>query len=105
MITRIWHGRTSPDNSEWYLQFLLNEGTREYLETPGNLSVKVLQSKAADCCHFWTVTEWPDLNSIKAFAGEDYEKAVYYPEDEGMLLEFEEKVIHAETFTIKNYSS
>jgi heme-degrading monooxygenase HmoA len=101
MITRIWHGRTSLDNSEWYLQFLLNEGTREYLETPGNLSVKVLQSKATDCCHFWTVTEWTDLNSIKAFAGEDYEKAVYYPEDEGMLLEFEEKVIHAGTFTIK----
>ena len=45
-----------------------------------------------------TVTGWDNLESIKAFAGEDYEKAVYYPEDKKYLLEFEEKVIHCETF-------
>jgi hypothetical protein len=38
-----------------------------------------------------------DIESIKGFAG-DYEKAKYYPEDEGILLEFEEKVIHCETY-------
>ena len=101
MITRIWHGRTSLDNRESYLQFLLGEGTREYLQTAGNLSVKVLREIKDDCCHFWTVTEWVDIKSIKSFAGEDCEKAVYYPEDEGVLLEFEEKVIHAETFQVK----
>jgi hypothetical protein len=38
--------------------------------------------------------------SIKSFAGEDYEKAVYYPGDNGILLEFEEKVNHHETIII-----
>ncbi|HEY2348853.1 MAG TPA: antibiotic biosynthesis monooxygenase [Puia sp.] len=100
MITRIWHGRTSLENCDLYLRFLSDKGTKEYLQTPGNLSVKVWRQKAEDCCHFWTVTEWKDIDSVKAFAGEDYEKAVYYPEDEGVLLEFEEQVIHTETYII-----
>lgn len=41
MITRIWHGRTSLENADHYLQFLLHEGTKEYLQAKGNLSVKV----------------------------------------------------------------
>jgi len=40
-----------------------------------------------------------DLESIQKFAGNDYEKAKYYPEDEKYLLEFEEKVNHYETYT------
>ena len=80
MITRIWHGKTSPENAENYLQFLLNDGTKEYWQTKGILSVKIWARKEEDCCHFWTVTEWTDIKSIKRFAGEDYEKAKYYPE-------------------------
>jgi heme-degrading monooxygenase HmoA len=100
MITRTWHGRTSLQNADNYLYFLLHEGTKEYLQTAGNLSVKVWQHKERDCCHFWTVTEWRDIESIKSFAGEDYEKAKYYPQDEGILLEFEEKVNHYETYSV-----
>lgn len=100
MITRTWHGRTSLENAEKYLQFLLTDGTKEYRQTPGNISVKVWQREADDCYHFYTVTEWENLASIKLFAGEDHEKAVYYPEDEGILLEFEEKVLHYESFDV-----
>jgi heme-degrading monooxygenase HmoA len=100
MMTRTWHGKTDIQNADIYLKFLLTEGTKEYRETPGNLSIRVWQSREKDVCHFWTVTEWKDLQAIKAFAGEDYEKAVYYPFDEGMLLEFEEHVKHYESFVI-----
>ena len=100
MITRTWHGRTCLENADDYLRFLLDEGTKEYLQTKGNLSVRVWQQKDQDCCHFWTVTEWEDIAAIKGFAGEDYEKAKYYPKDEGILLEFEEKVNHYEAFIV-----
>ena len=100
MITRTWHGKTHIKDAGTYLQFLLTEGTKEYRETPGNLSIRVWQRKEKDVCHFWTITEWKDLESIKAFAGEDYEKAVYYPFDQGMLLEFEERVKHYEAFVV-----
>jgi len=101
MITRIWHGRTSLQHADSYLDFLLNDGTREYRETQGNLSIKVWRRKEHDCCHFYTVTEWESLEAVKRFAGEDYEKAVYYPEDEGILLEFEEKVYHYDSYDVK----
>jgi len=100
MITRIWHGRTSVENADKYLVFVLHDGTKEYRETPGNLSVKVWRQIANDCCHFYTVTEWESIEAINAFAGEDYEKAVYYPEDESILLEFEEKVDHYESYDV-----
>lgn len=100
MITRTWHGKTHIKDADTYLQFLVTEGTKEYRETPGNLSIRVWQKKENEVCHFWTVTEWKDIESIKAFAGEDYEKAVYYPFDRGMLLEFEEKVNHYEAFVV-----
>ncbi|HVW62656.1 MAG TPA: hypothetical protein VHC48_21545 [Puia sp.] len=51
-----------------YLNFLLNDGTREYRETPGNISIKVWSRKEKDCCHF--------------------------------LLEFEEKVLHYESYDV-----
>lgn len=100
MITRTWHGKTRSRDADVYLKFLLTEGTKEYRATPGNLSVRVWRSKENDVCHFWTVTEWTDIASIRAFAGEDYQKAKYYPFDHGMLLEFEEHVQHYESFAL-----
>jgi heme-degrading monooxygenase HmoA len=101
MITRVWHGRTTVKQADSYLQFLLNNGTKEYRQTSGNISIKIWRKIEADCCHFYTVTEWKSLEAVKLFAGEDYEKAVYYPEDKGVLLEFEEKVRHYENYDVK----
>jgi hypothetical protein len=41
-----------------------------------------------------TLTFWKHTEAIKAFAGEDLEKAKYYPEDKNFLLEFEANVTH-----------
>ena len=101
IITRIWHGKTLPENADSYLNYVQETGIKDYLETPGNITAKILRRKEKDACHFWTITEWKDIESIKKFAGEDYEKARYYPEDRKYLLEFEETVIHCETFTGK----
>lgn len=95
-ITRVWHGKTSLKDGDAYLHFLLNKGTSEYRGIPGNKSVKIWSTRDKQEQHFFTVTEWRDLDSLKAFAGDDYTRARYYPEDEGMLLEFEEQVAHYE---------
>lgn len=98
MITRIWHGRTKAEHADIYLEYVKSTGIMDYKKTAGNLSVKILRRTEDQITHIWTVTEWTDLESIKKFAGENYEKARYYPEDSKYLLEFEEKVIHCETF-------
>src|SRR5688572_12227962 len=102
MITRIWHGRTTTENAQRYLDFLLEEGTTEYRQTDGNISAKVWRKTNQDACDFWTVTEWQNIESIKAFAGTDYQKAKYYPFDANMLLGFEEHVQHYETHNVSN---
>ena len=70
----------------------------DYRNIKGNLSAKILRRIDDNICHFLTVTEWDSYDSIKRFAGEDYEKARYYKEDELYLLEFEEQVKHFETY-------
>jgi heme-degrading monooxygenase HmoA len=98
LITRIWHGTTAAAHAEPYLRYLEASGLADYKNTPGNLGVQVLRRLDGDICHFWTVTRWSSYESIKQFAGPDYEKARYYPEDAQYLLEFEPVVLHCETF-------
>ncbi len=98
VITRIWHGKTKIEHSDEYVDFLIKSGVKDYKSIPGNLSVEVWRRKGKDVCHFWTVTKWDSYESIKQFAGEDRDKAKYYPEDKKYLLEFEETAIHTETF-------
>lgn len=100
-ITRIWHRRTKAAHADEYLRFLERSGVPDYLKTEGNISVRVLRRIDGDICHFWTVTEWDSIESIKKFAGEDFEKARYYEDDGRFLLEFKAKVIHCETFEYK----
>jgi len=98
IITRIWHGKTKIEFADEYLEFIKITGVKDYKSITGNLSVEIWRRKEKDICHFWTVTKWDSYESIKQFAGEDYEKAKYYPDDKKYLLEFEENVIHTEAF-------
>ena len=102
MITRIWHGRTKAKDAQSYLKFLLCEGTKDYRDIDENISINVWQKLEGDVCHFFTVTEWPDINAVKKFAGEDFQKARYYPQDKGILLEFEETVEHYNSYRVSN---
>ncbi len=102
MITRIWHGRTKKELADFYRNYVIKTGVSEYQRTKGNLDVKILQRDEGDVTHIWTVTQWQDFENIKSFAGNDIEKAKYYPEDEKYLLELEPKVINCRTYTFSN---
>jgi len=101
VITRIWHGITLLDHADAYLNFLLTKGIKDYEGTPGNLSIQIWRNIEGKEAHFWTVTTWNSIESIKQFAGEDADKAFYYEEDKDFLLEFEPKVRHFETYIVK----
>ncbi|HET9908110.1 MAG TPA: hypothetical protein VFQ23_15775 [Anaerolineales bacterium] len=96
MITRMWHGRVPTSKAEAYRKFVNERAIPDYQSVEGNISVHILERTEGDITHFITLTFWRNLNSIKAFAGEDLEAAKYYPEDKDFLLEFEPRVVHYE---------
>jgi heme-degrading monooxygenase HmoA len=96
VIARIWHGRTRAEDAVAYLAFLRERAIPDYRATPGNRGVFILRRVEGDEAHFLTVTHWESLEAIRAFAGEDVERAKYYPEDRGFLLELEPTVRHYE---------
>jgi heme-degrading monooxygenase HmoA len=94
MIARVWRGRTAADNAEAYAAFLERTGLSDYRATPGNRGVLALRRIEGQAAEFVLVSFWDSFEAIKGFAGEDIEKAVYYPEDEEFLLEKERNVSH-----------
>jgi heme-degrading monooxygenase HmoA len=98
MIARIWHGKTNVAKYEAYTEFLKKVAIHDYKKTRGFVSLTFLRRVVNDEGHFTLITYWENLEVIRNFAGNDFEKAKYYPEDDGFLLEFEEKVQHYEVF-------
>lgn len=96
MIARTWRGATRAADAEPYLDYLRSTGFREYRETPGNLGVLGLRSVADGRAEFLLVTLWETEQAIRDFAGDDPERAVFYPKDERFLVEADTNVSHYE---------
>ena len=55
--------------------------------TPGNQGVYGLRRVDGERCEFLLVTLWDDMDAVRAFAGEEPETAVFYPEDDRFLID------------------
>jgi hypothetical protein len=70
-------------------------GLAEYRATPRNLgaliAVRDLDDERAEVI---TLSRWPSMDAIRGFAGDDVERAVYYPQGDRYLLTKPEKVQH-----------
>lgn len=96
MIARIWRGRTLASKADEYFEYLQKTGLNDYRSISGNQGVYVLRRLKDDEAEFLLLSLWESIEAIKQFAGEDYEKARYYPADKDFLLEFESQVSHYE---------
>jgi len=94
MIVRMWHGRVPTAKAAAYEKYLHRSGLPAYRETAGNRGIYLLRRTEGDVTHFVTLTFWDSLDAIKAFAGDQYERARYFPEDDAFLLERERNVVH-----------
>lgn len=94
VIARIWEGRINARDAEAYGRYIENTGLADYRATPGNRGAYMLTRVEGDTAHVVTLSFWDDVESIRAFAGDDDTRARYYPEDEHYLLDFPEHVKH-----------
>jgi heme-degrading monooxygenase HmoA len=94
MIARLWRGVVRADDADDYAAYVQETGIEGYLQTPGNKGAWLLRRPDGDREEIVTLSFWDSVEAIAAFAGEDIERAVYYPEDEQYLLERDPRVVH-----------
>lgn len=94
MIARSWAGATRAADADAYLEYLRATGLAEYRATPGNRGVVALRRIAGDRAEFLLLTLWDSEEAIRRFAGDDIDRAVFYPEDDRYLVARDEKVRH-----------
>lgn len=96
MIARVWSGAVRTKDADAYAASMERTGVRDLAATPGNEGVYMLRRADGDRTIFTMVSMWTSLEAIRAFAGEDVERAVYYPLDEAYLLHRTASVTHYE---------
>jgi heme-degrading monooxygenase HmoA len=96
VIARTWRGWTSADDADRYADYVNETGMRGLGGTEGNRGVYMLRRIEGDRAEFIVLSLWDSLDAIKAFAGDDIEKAVFYPQDDDFLVEREWTCLHYE---------
>jgi heme-degrading monooxygenase HmoA len=96
MIARVWKGAVRRDDADEYAVYMRRTGIAEYAATPGNQGAWMLRRDIGDITEFVAFTLWESWDAIRAFAGEDYEAAVFYPEDDRFLVQRDLSAAHYE---------
>jgi heme-degrading monooxygenase HmoA len=96
MIARSWRGAVRNEDAEAYAAYIDETGMKAYAATAGNRGAWMLTRQLDGLTEFVTFSLWDSFDAIKGFAGEDYETAVFYPEDDRYLVERDPKCTHWE---------
>jgi len=96
MLARTWKGATRLEDAERYLDYLRKTGLAEYARIPGHRRTLTLRRADGDRAEFLIVSLWNSMEAVRRFAGDDPERAVFYPEDERFLVARDEHVTHYE---------
>lgn len=96
MIARTWWGATRSEDAEPYLDYLCRTGLAAYAATDGNLGAIGLLKRSGGSAEFLLISLWESHAAIERFAGPQIERATFYPEDDGFLLQRDEHADHYE---------
>jgi heme-degrading monooxygenase HmoA len=96
MIARTWHGVVRAGDAAAYAAYIRDTGLAAYIATPGNRGAHLLYRIDGDRAEVLTVSLWDSLDAVRGFAGDDVERAVFYPEDDRFLIERDLTTAHWE---------
>jgi len=98
VIKRIWRGWTTPGNAGSY-ERLLEEEVFPGIEEkgiPGYRGIELLRRNGRDEVEFITIMSFDSMEAVRAFVGEDHDRA-YVPDRARAILErFDERSRHYE---------
>jgi len=98
MISRIWHGWTTPANANAYEELLKHEvfvGIHNR-KIEGYRGIQLYRRNVGAEVEFVTIMWFDSIDAVRAFAGEDYEAAVVPPAARKLLAHFDDRSPHYE---------
>jgi heme-degrading monooxygenase HmoA len=99
MISRVWHGWTTPDNADAYERLLRREifpGIAAK-QVPGYREIQLLRrTRPSGEIEFVTIMWFDSWDAVKEFAGDDYERAVVPANARTILARFDARSRHYE---------
>jgi hypothetical protein len=98
VISRIWHGYTTPANADIYEKLLKEEifvGIRGR-KIEGFREIQLFRRDFGAEVEFVTVMWFDTLDAVRVFAGPDYEACVVPPSARAVLSRFDERSQHYE---------
>jgi heme-degrading monooxygenase HmoA len=100
MIARLWRGWTTVENAPRYEHIVRNEVIPgiEARRIPGFVAIDLMRRPVSEGAEveFATIMWFDDLEAIRAFVGDDYEKAHVPASAREALLRFDERSAHFE---------
>jgi antibiotic biosynthesis monooxygenase (ABM) superfamily enzyme len=96
MISRIWHGWTTPTNADTYEALLKSEifPSIQSRQIPGYRGIQLFRRDLANEVEFVTIMWFDSLAAVRAFAGEEYEVAVVPPQARAVLARCDPRSQH-----------
>ena len=98
MISRIWHGWTTPENADVYENLLKTEifpGIASK-NVSGYRGIQLFRRTLDREIEFITIMWFESWDAVKQFAGEDFEKAYVPPKARNVLSRYDDRSQHYE---------
>jgi hypothetical protein len=89
VIARVWRGATRAADAEEYARYIEESAMEPARKLPGNRGTLVLRRIEGDRAEFQTMLLFESLDNVRAFAGDDVDVAVFFPEDDRYLVDRE----------------
>jgi hypothetical protein len=98
MIARIWHGYTTVENADAYVNLLKNEIFEGIAakQMKGYRGIQLLRRELDNEYEFTTIMWFDQIENVKQFMGEDYETSYVLPEAQKLLKRFDKRSAHCE---------
>src|SRR5690242_17389238 len=96
MIARIWRGWASPARADDYQRHYETEVSEHLRAVPGFPGAQLLRPGEDGEVAFTSITWFSNLDVVRGFAGDDFERAVVEPAARTALTRWDERVLHHE---------
>jgi heme-degrading monooxygenase HmoA len=96
MIARLWRGRALNANAHRYHAHFTESVSSALRGIDGYRGARLLRREENGTTEFLAVTFWESREHVRAFAGDDIDKAVVEPAARAVLSDFDDFVSHYE---------